>query len=268
MTLALRIYRGCRSWMRWSLSAAMGSGRTLDTLAGRQNGSTEPKEVNPLMETLVFDVNETLLDLAALDPLFERYLGAAAQRKVWFADMLITAMTLNHVGHYVGFTEIGRACLATTAAKADKSLSDAAIEEIMQTMRSLPAHTDVIPAFQRLAAAGFTLMALTNSPPEAAQAQLEHAGLRGYFAQVLTVAEVERLKPAREVYAAAAQHLGKEPGELMLVAAHTWDVAGAAACGWKTAFVARGGQIPHPLYPVPDWVGADMETLATAIIGR
>lgn len=47
------------------------------------------------MDTLVFDVNETLLDLAALDPLFERHLGSATQRKAWFADMLVSAMTLN-----------------------------------------------------------------------------------------------------------------------------------------------------------------------------
>lgn len=218
------------------------------------------------MNTLVFDVNETLLDLAALDPLFERYLGSAAQRKTWFADMLISAMTLNHIGHYAGFAEIGRACLATTAAKADKHLPNAAIEEIMQTLRSLPAHSDVIPAFEQLAAANFTLVALTNSPPQTAQAQLEHAGLQRYFTAVLTVAEVGRLKPAREVYVAAAQHLGKAPGELMLIAAHTWDLAGAAACGWRTAFVARDRQIPHPLYPAPDRVGADLQALAAAII--
>lgn len=36
--------------------------------------------------------------------------------------MLISATTLNQVGQYAGFAEIGRACLATTAAKADKRL--------------------------------------------------------------------------------------------------------------------------------------------------
>lgn len=218
------------------------------------------------MNILVFDVNETLLDLAALDPLFERYLGSAAQRKTWFADMLISAMTLNHLDHYASFAEIGRACLATTAAKAGSPLPDEAITEILQAMRSLPPHPDVVPAFEQLAAADFRLVALTNSPPETARAQLEHAGLQRYFTAVLTVAEVGRLKPAREVYVAAAQHLGKAPGEIMLIAAHTWDLAGAAACGWRTAFVARGGQIPHPLYPTPDRVGADLQALAAAII--
>ncbi len=218
------------------------------------------------MDTLVFDVNETLLDLAALDPLFERYLGTAAQRETWFTDMLVSAMTLNHIGRYASFTEIGRACLATTEAKAGRHLSDEAIAEILEAMRSLPPHPDVVPAFEQLAAAGFRLVALTNSPPETAQAQLERADLRDYFTEVLTVAEAGRLKPAREVYAGAAKRLGKTPDKLMLIAAHTWDLAGAAVCGWRTAFVARGKQIPHPLYPAPDLVGADLQTLAAAII--
>ncbi|MGH8274024.1 MAG: haloacid dehalogenase type II [Gammaproteobacteria bacterium] len=218
--------------------------------------------------TVVFDVNETLLDLAALDPLFEHHLGAAGLRRAWFAEMLITAMTLNHISRYESFAEIGRACLATTAAKAGKRLPRETVEEILDAMRMLSPHPDVVPAFERLAAAGFRLVALTNSPPETAQAQLEHAGLGDYFMKLLTVADAGRLKPARAVYAAAAERLGKAPGELMLVAAHTWDLAGAAASGWATAFVARGGQVPHPLYPLPDLVCTDLQAVATMIVDQ
>jgi len=36
----------------------------------------------------VFDVNETLLDLSALDPRFERVFGDASVRREWFMQML------------------------------------------------------------------------------------------------------------------------------------------------------------------------------------
>ena len=39
----------------------------------------------------VFDVNETLLDLAALDTLFERVFGDASVRRLWFNQMLQSA---------------------------------------------------------------------------------------------------------------------------------------------------------------------------------
>jgi 2-haloacid dehalogenase len=40
----------------------------------------------------VFDVNETLLDLAGLDPLFERVFGDAGIRQVWFAQLIQSAL--------------------------------------------------------------------------------------------------------------------------------------------------------------------------------
>ncbi|MEZ5391359.1 MAG: hypothetical protein R2724_00450 [Bryobacterales bacterium] len=43
---------------------------------------------------LVFDVNETLLDLSALDPHFERLFGDESVRSAWFTQVLQTAMTL------------------------------------------------------------------------------------------------------------------------------------------------------------------------------
>ena len=49
---------------------------------------------------LVFDVNETLLDLGALDPHFARVFGDAAVRREWFATMLQSALLLTVTGPY------------------------------------------------------------------------------------------------------------------------------------------------------------------------
>ena len=40
---------------------------------------------------IVFDVNETLLDLRALDPVFERAFGDSSARREWFGQMLQSA---------------------------------------------------------------------------------------------------------------------------------------------------------------------------------
>ena len=40
----------------------------------------------------VFDVNETLLDLRALDPAFAQVFGDAAVRREWFAQMIQSAL--------------------------------------------------------------------------------------------------------------------------------------------------------------------------------
>ena len=60
---------------------------------------------------IVFDVNETLLDLAALDPYFERAFGDTTARKEWFAQMLRTAFVSVITDRYTDFGTIGRAAL-------------------------------------------------------------------------------------------------------------------------------------------------------------
>ena len=113
---------------------------------------------------LAFDVNETLLDLSALDPLFERTFGGAALRAQWFAQMLQLAFVTAITGGYVDFTTAQHAALRMLAARTRTALSDEAAEEIVGGMRSLPAYPDAAPALDRLREGGFTLCALTNSP--------------------------------------------------------------------------------------------------------
>jgi 2-haloacid dehalogenase len=64
-----------------------------------------------------------------------------------------------------------------------------------------------------------------------------HGDLR--FDAILSAELAGAYKPAPEVYLAAARLLDVEPGELMLVAAHPWDLAGARSAGLRTAFVHR-----------------------------
>lgn len=58
---------------------------------------------------LVFDVNESLLDLAALDPHFEQNFGNVAVRKEWFSQVLQMAFVTAITGAYSDFSTIGKA---------------------------------------------------------------------------------------------------------------------------------------------------------------
>jgi 2-haloacid dehalogenase len=214
----------------------------------------------------VFDVNETLLDLAALDPLFERAFGDAGMRRVWFAQMIQSALVATVTGAYRPFGEIGLAALAMTAEQAGVELRDPDRDAIAAGMRRLPAHPEVPAALERLQRDGLRLAALTNSTEEVARAQLEHAGVLDRFAQVLSADTVKRLKPAPEPYRLAAERLGVPVGQVRLVAAHAWDIAGAARAGCATAFVARPGKVLDPLVEAPDVIGADLAEVADRII--
>src|SRR5262245_44339701 len=60
---------------------------------------------------LVFDVNETLLDLKALEPHFERVFGDKAMLREWFSQVIQFAEALTLAGDYRNFGDVARAAL-------------------------------------------------------------------------------------------------------------------------------------------------------------
>lgn len=221
-----------------------------------------------MARVLAFDVNETLLDLSALDPLFERAFGDAALRPLWFAQMLQLSFVGAITGQYVDFTTAQHGALSMLAARTGRDVDASTADEIVDAMKRLPPYPEVADALARLGDSGLGMAALTNSVNEVAEAQLANAGLRDCFEQVLSADEVRRLKPSPEPYRMAAERFGVDVGEVRLVAAHGWDVSGALAAGCEAAFVARPGMVPSPLGPQPDVIGADLAEVAEEILAR
>jgi len=212
----------------------------------------------------VFDVNETLLDMAGLDPLFERVFGDASVRRLWFNQMLQSAFVATITDAYVTFGEAAAAALGMTEERQDVEVSDEDRKEILAGLRGLPPHPEVPESLDRLREAGFRLATLTNSTQEVAEAQIENAGLTDRFEKILSADTAKRLKPAPAPYRMAARSLEIPEREMRLVAAHAWDVAGALRAGCAAAFVAR--QPFDPLAARPDICGADLAEVADGII--
>lgn len=217
---------------------------------------------------LLFDVNETLLDLGALDPHFARLFGDARVRREWFGVMLQSALLFTVTGPYVDFGTHFRTALRLTAERHSVTLSPEDERAILGDVRRLPPHPDVRPALERLRNAGFRLAALTNSTREVEEAQLTNAGIRDLFEAALSADDAGRLKPAAEAYTTAARAMGVSIGEVRLVAAHAWDVAGAQRAGAKAAFVARAGMQWNELVTRPDVWGIDLHEVASQILVR
>ena len=215
---------------------------------------------------IAFDVNETLLDLGPLDAVFEELLGDASLRAQWFAQMLQVAFVGAITDRYVDYTTAQRAAHDMVAQRREKTLPANAADRVAATMRTLPAHPEVADALARLGAGNHQLAALSNSPADVEQAQLAHAGLTDRFDAILSAETVRALKPRREPYELVARTFGVATGEVTLVAAHAWDLAGALAAGCRAAFVARPGMPRNPIDPEPDFVAADLGEIADRIL--
>lgn len=144
---------------------------------------------------IAFDVNETLLDLSALDEVFEQLLGSAALRGQWFTQMLQLGFVGGLTGEYVDFTAAQHAALLMLAERHVRTLSAADATEIVGRMSRLPPHPEVPAALRKLRETALTVVTLTNSVGSVAESQLSNAGIREYFDAVISADSVKRLNP-------------------------------------------------------------------------
>ncbi len=211
-------------------------------------------------------VNETLLDLRALDPHFQRAFGDAGVRQQWFAQFIQNAFVTTIIQQYQPFGAVGAAALDMIATRRGVTLSPTDRAAILGEIKTLPPYPEVRGALERLRSAGFRLASLTNSTAEVATAQLTHAGLVDLFENILSADFVRRLKPAPEPYLYAAKVMGVEADQVRLIAADAWDIAGALNAGYAAAFVARPGMVLDPLVPQPEILGSDLNEVANQIL--
>jgi 2-haloacid dehalogenase len=64
---------------------------------------------------IVFDVNETLLDLGTMEPIFECIFGKKNAMRLWFTNFIMYSAALTVAGCYVPFTDIGPAVMKMLA---------------------------------------------------------------------------------------------------------------------------------------------------------
>ena len=224
----------------------------------------------PHRPILVFDVNETLLDLDHLCPVFDQIFGDAAVMRDWFAQLILYSQTLTITGLRSDFSTLAVAVLRMTGMIRGVAISDQDADILRQAIGSMPAHPDAAEALDHLTQQGFRMVTLTNSAPAKGPSALERAGLAAYFEASFSVQPTNRFKPAPRTYQMVADALAVSPRGLCLVACHVWDTIGMQAMGGKGALVTHGVNAPLvlPDVPQPDVVAADLRTLAHAIADR
>jgi 2-haloacid dehalogenase len=217
---------------------------------------------------IVFDVNETLLDLQTLEPTFERIFDEKRAMRLWFANVILYSAALTVAGCYVPFTDIGSAVMKMLADARGIKIIDGDKRELTEKFSTMPPHPEVPAALRRLRDAGFRLFTLTNNLPEVQSCQLEHSGIVDLFERCFSVDGVKHYKPSRQAYAYVERELRVEPSQLCLIACHTWDTLGAVAAGWEAALIKRVGNDVLGVGPQPQIVGDDLNDVADQLIAR
>ncbi len=224
--------------------------------------------------TLAFDIFGTVLDLTGsiMPPLggFLAGLNAGVDASEFWAEWRARQRieqyqdTIIMLGHS-GYLETCRRALVYCLRNNHIAFSDGDVEEFMGVWRQLRPFEDAVRGLRRLGDR-FRLVALSNGEPEF----LDHLIAKRIgvpFDRRISVEEAGAFKPHPSVYRTAAGLLECEPHEIMMVAAHSFDIMGARACGFRGAFVNRYG-LPFEDAPLlqPDLVVDDFEGLASKLL--
>src|SRR6201994_5145512 len=217
---------------------------------------------------IVFDVNETLLDLETMAPTFERIFNDKSAMRLWFANFILYSAALTVAGQYVPFTDIGGAVMKMLADTRGIEIRDTDRRELTDKFSTMPPHPEVPAALRKLRDAGFRLFTLTDNLLEVQTRQLEHGGIVDLFERRFSADGVKHHKPSHQAYTYVERELGVKASQLCLIACHTWDTLGAVAAGWEAALIKRVGNDVLGVGPQPQIVGDDLNDVADQIIAR
>jgi 2-haloacid dehalogenase len=227
------------------------------------------------ISTLTFDMFGTVLDLSgSIVPAVRDFLdsaGAEADAAAIWADWRTRQRLEQHqdtilmLGHR-GYVDSARRALQHTLQRYGVSYTDASVRDLLGVFERLRPFDDAQAGLLRLGRR-YRLVALSNGD----RALVEHLAtnnVEARFDRSLSVDSVGRFKPHPSVYRMAASELGCEPAEIMMVAAHAFDILGARACGYRGAYVNRYGLPYEESALLPDFEVQDFNELADRLLGR
>lgn len=167
---------------------------------------------------------------------------------------------------YRNFGELADVALENLFFENNKPLSSETKAEILGEFRKLPAYEDVRPALKILRDHNIGIVALSNSSLEMIKEQLTNAGIIELFDAYYSVDIVKKYKPFKDIYLSAAQQEELQAEDIVMVAAHDWDLFGAKKAGLMTAYIKRKKEIYHPFYLQADFNASNLPELIQQII--
>ncbi len=202
-----------------------------------------PKQLFSGVSVCIFDAYGTLFDISGIMVSeAERLQGkAAALGELWRRKQLEYSWLRSLMGRHADFWHV-------TGEALDYAMAALAIDDpslrarLMEHYLAPPIFADAAPALEALRVPdGPRLGVLSNGSVTMLTAAVSLSGLSPLFDAVLSVEAAGIFKPHPSAYRVAQDHFSCEPGAVAFITANGWDAAGAAAFGFRVAWVNRTG---------------------------
>lgn len=224
--------------------------------------------MKPSIQAIVFDAYGTLFDVHSVIALCNRkFPGHGVElSKLWRAKQLEYTWLRSLTGRYEDFWMVTESALVFACRSLGLACPTETRRELMESYLRLDTFPEVKSALAKLTQ--HKLAILSNGSPKMLAAAVENAGLKGIFADVISVDEVNIYKSSPRVYALAGQHLAVPANAIGFVSSNFWDIAGAKCFGLWTCWVNRGKLPEDELGVSPDVTVDKLDGLVTILSGK
>lgn len=220
--------------------------------------SIDPSSV----ETVTFDSFSTLVDVDSTAKAVDEYVEQPVEfAREWHTRAANYGMVANHIDAYATYYDLHRDALAYLFAERNIEVSPDELDEITDSYHELAAFDDVSEGCDRLAAMGYDLGVISNGDPPLLESLVRVTGLGEILSATVSADEIERHKPAQELYEHAASRLDVAPSGVVHVSNGYVDVQGAIHAGMQGIWLNRYGLPPDPFGPDPDHTISSMTDL-------
>ena len=191
---------------------------------------------------VVFDAYGTLFDVHSAVARHAAAVGpeAAQLSEIWRTKQLEYSWVLSLAGRYESFWTLTERALDHAFARCPGA-NRATREQLLAAYSTLDAYPEVPAAVDRLRTRGLSTGILSNGGPTMLRDALNSAGLGGKFDAVLSVEAAGIFKTSPATYQLAVDAFAVPLRDVVFVSSNRWDIAGAAAFGFRSVWVNRTG---------------------------
>jgi len=214
------------------------------------------------IKACVFDAYGTLFDVHSAVGKHRQRLGDIADQvsAVWRTKQLEYTWLRSLMKRHADFWQVTQDAL--DFAFEMHGIKDSQLgKDLMGAYLQLDCYPEVPGALSELKTRGFTIAILSNGTPTMLEAAVKNSRLEAMIPRIFSVETAGVFKPDPRVYQIAVDELGVKPEEIVFQSSNAWDAAGAAAFGFKVAWINRFGQSPERLPGKPQIEIKDLSEL-------
>ena len=198
------------------------------------------------MAVLLFDSQGTLVDPYSIADVIEPHVtGARIAQAIsydWRQQVKWYVLYTTAASYKISMQQANEAAFRWALDYNGVKLSEKAIADILSKFHRLRAYPDVPQALKSLKNQGHVNMIVANPGKPMLEAQLEYAGIRTYFDEVIAnFDEIGVFKPHPRTFKLGLKKAGVPLNQCLWVTSHLWEAVGAHCLGFKTAWTNRLG---------------------------